>query len=273
MTHPIRARRLQKRLTQEDLANLAEVSVRTVQRVEAGSVTPSWDTLEALAEVLEASPEELTITHEMPEKVKEALRKIHEGMHDLSEYMYEHPEEIVKFGGASGTYVFQPRDLPPEIHHMISGETLPFHHAHLIEARPWRKEMGEGPHPDGEEEPWVRKICPGPDVTAVISVSPWRPLLWRATRDFTLTSSEKVRWTDPTRYEGTVEKIEVKEGDRIELVQGDWCGPFLYEFGTSLKLVRVEDQDIWAVFDHEALPVVPDLSQERRPWSVPRELQ
>jgi transcriptional regulator with XRE-family HTH domain len=271
MTNPVRDLRLQRRLTQEQLANDAEVSVRTIQRVEAGSVTPSWDTLEALARVLDVSPEKLMTTYEMSEEMKQALRKIHEGMHALSEYLHDHPEEIVKFGASSGTYVFQPRNLPEEHHHLVCGETLPFHHAHLMEVRPIRMERGE--NPDGSGAPWIRKLCPGPSVTAVIDVAPWRSFVWRATEDFALMNKTNAPWFTQAMVEGTVERIDVKKGDRLELVQGDRCGSFLYEFGTELKLVRVEDQSVWTEFDHEQLPVVPVLDHERDPWQVPRWLR
>lgn len=273
MVNPIRQHRLEKLLTQEGLAERAQLSVRTVQRAEAGTVTPSMETLEAIAEVLEVSADKLFIVHEMPEAVKAALRKIHEGMSDLAEYMYDNPEEIPKFGLNHGTYVFQPRDLPPEVHEIVCGEALPFHHAHLIESRTIRKEMGR--HLETGEL-MIRRLCPGPMVSAVIDVDLWRSPLWKATKDFTLTDKD---WQD-TRIKngiGFVEQINVKEGDRIEIVQGDHCGFSKGLFGYQTKFIRVGEgkglEDMRTVFDHTSLPVVPMLDQEREPWKVPRELK
>ena len=58
MSHPVRKLRLQKAWSQEQLAQLAGISTRTVQRLENGD-TPSLETLAALAAVLEVPVTEL----------------------------------------------------------------------------------------------------------------------------------------------------------------------------------------------------------------------
>ena len=58
MEHPVRKLRLQKAWSQEQLAQLAGISTRTVQRLENGD-TPSLETLAALAAVLEVPVTEL----------------------------------------------------------------------------------------------------------------------------------------------------------------------------------------------------------------------
>ena len=51
--------RKQKGLTQEQLADLSQVTVRTIQRIESGETTPRAFTLKAIASVLEMSFEDL----------------------------------------------------------------------------------------------------------------------------------------------------------------------------------------------------------------------
>lgn len=51
--------RLSKEITQEELADLCEVDVRTVQRIEKGEYGMSLNILFALADALEMSPSEL----------------------------------------------------------------------------------------------------------------------------------------------------------------------------------------------------------------------
>lgn len=51
--------RKQKGLTQEQLADLSQVTVRTIQRIESGETTPRAFTLKAIAAVLDISFEEL----------------------------------------------------------------------------------------------------------------------------------------------------------------------------------------------------------------------
>ncbi len=51
--------RKQKGLTQEQLADLSQVTVRTIQRIESGETTPRAFTLKTIASVLELSFEEL----------------------------------------------------------------------------------------------------------------------------------------------------------------------------------------------------------------------
>ncbi|RRA37533.1 DNA-binding protein, partial [Cronobacter sakazakii] len=55
----IRALRLARAWSQEQLAELSSVSVRTIQRIEKGE-PPSLETLSALAAVFETRVEELT---------------------------------------------------------------------------------------------------------------------------------------------------------------------------------------------------------------------
>lgn len=58
-THQVKALRLQRAWSQEQLAELASLSVRTVQRIENGE-QPSLETLSALAAVFGVSVSELT---------------------------------------------------------------------------------------------------------------------------------------------------------------------------------------------------------------------
>ena len=58
-THQVKALRLQRAWSQEQLAELASLSVRTVQRIENGE-TPSLETLSALAAVFGVSVAELS---------------------------------------------------------------------------------------------------------------------------------------------------------------------------------------------------------------------
>ncbi len=55
----IREKRLQKGLTQEELALKCEITVRTVQRIESGEVDPRSYTLQAIASALEVDFQEL----------------------------------------------------------------------------------------------------------------------------------------------------------------------------------------------------------------------
>lgn len=55
----IRDLRQQKGLTQEELAQKTEISVRTIQRIEAGDVDPRAYTLQVIAEALEIEFDEL----------------------------------------------------------------------------------------------------------------------------------------------------------------------------------------------------------------------
>ena len=61
MEHPVRKLRLQKAWSQEQLAQLAGISARTVQRLENGD-TPSLETLAALAAVSDVPVTELQQT-------------------------------------------------------------------------------------------------------------------------------------------------------------------------------------------------------------------
>ena len=58
-THQVKALRLQRAWSQEQLAELASLSVRTIQRIENGEV-PSLETLSALAAVFGVSVTELS---------------------------------------------------------------------------------------------------------------------------------------------------------------------------------------------------------------------
>ncbi len=53
--------RKNKGLSQESLAEMSNVSLRTIQRIEKGTVNPRSFTLKTLAEALEIQPSELTI--------------------------------------------------------------------------------------------------------------------------------------------------------------------------------------------------------------------
>ena len=56
------AARKKKGLTQEELANITNITVRTIQRIESGETTPRSFTLKAIAAALDTSFEELQVT-------------------------------------------------------------------------------------------------------------------------------------------------------------------------------------------------------------------
>ena len=65
----VRKLRLNKGWSQEQLANLCNLSVRTIQRIERGQ-KPSLETLTSLAAVFEINVSDLTAETDMPEKAK-----------------------------------------------------------------------------------------------------------------------------------------------------------------------------------------------------------
>ena len=77
----LRKLRLKKGWSQEQLAQLSGLSVRTVQRIERGQ-TPSLETLKCLAAVFEIDLDELrqentmTITHEQIETEQKAIEQV-----------------------------------------------------------------------------------------------------------------------------------------------------------------------------------------------------
>jgi transcriptional regulator with XRE-family HTH domain len=62
----IKEKRLQKGMTQEELALRSEITVRTVQRIESGEVDPRSFTLQAIASALEIDYNELVSVDELP---------------------------------------------------------------------------------------------------------------------------------------------------------------------------------------------------------------
>ncbi|WP_160114784.1 helix-turn-helix domain-containing protein [Aquimarina sp. AU474] len=58
-----------KGLSQESLAEISNVSLRTIQRIEKGTVNPRSFTLRTLAEALEIKPSELTEVHSEPNRI------------------------------------------------------------------------------------------------------------------------------------------------------------------------------------------------------------
>jgi transcriptional regulator with XRE-family HTH domain len=55
----VRALRTARRLTQVQLADLAQVSEEWIRRIERGEASPSFETIEALSNALDAQPAEL----------------------------------------------------------------------------------------------------------------------------------------------------------------------------------------------------------------------
>ena len=55
----VRAQRIKKGISQEELADQSRLSLRTIQRIENGETAPRGDTLKRLAVALQVSPEEL----------------------------------------------------------------------------------------------------------------------------------------------------------------------------------------------------------------------
>ena len=79
-THQVKALRLQRAWSQEQLAELASLSVRTVQRIENGE-TPSLETLSALAAVFgvsvtELSPESVTADDSLDQRIVDARLRL-----------------------------------------------------------------------------------------------------------------------------------------------------------------------------------------------------
>jgi transcriptional regulator with XRE-family HTH domain len=62
----IKEKRLQKGMTQEELALRSDITVRTVQRIESGEVDPRSFTLQAIASALEVDYNELVSADEPP---------------------------------------------------------------------------------------------------------------------------------------------------------------------------------------------------------------
>src|SRR5687768_11452108 len=62
------AARRKKGFTQEELAELAKVTVRTIQRIESGETTPRSYTLKAIAAALDISFESLQNTEAAPQQ-------------------------------------------------------------------------------------------------------------------------------------------------------------------------------------------------------------
>ena len=62
----IKEKRLQKGMTQEELALKSDITVRTVQRIESGEVDPRSFTLQAIASALEVDYNELVNVEEPP---------------------------------------------------------------------------------------------------------------------------------------------------------------------------------------------------------------
>ena len=73
----LRELRTQKLLTQQDLANLAGVSVTTIQSMEQGRHLPLFRTARRIAEALAVEPLEI-------DEVAEAMQRIQEGKEEAS---------------------------------------------------------------------------------------------------------------------------------------------------------------------------------------------
>lgn len=67
--------RKKKGITQEELADLAKVTIRTIQRIESGETTPRNFTLKAIATALETPFEELNAEHAAQEKYTDHLNQ------------------------------------------------------------------------------------------------------------------------------------------------------------------------------------------------------
>lgn len=69
MTNKVKFLREQKKLTQNELAEKSGISLRTIQRIEAGNI-PKGFTLKSIARSLETEPENLFIEKEKLERAK-----------------------------------------------------------------------------------------------------------------------------------------------------------------------------------------------------------
>ncbi|MFI4991654.1 MAG: helix-turn-helix domain-containing protein [Solirubrobacterales bacterium] len=60
----IKRLRVERNLTQEDLAHKAGITTGTLSRTETGETSPSWRTVKSIAEALDMSAAELVATAE-----------------------------------------------------------------------------------------------------------------------------------------------------------------------------------------------------------------
>ena len=101
--------RKQKGMTQAKLAELLNVSVMTIRRLEAGTRVPKLKTIEELAKVLEVDPMELTFGDDVyiktsdkliffkKGKIKEAIEKLNQQQYDINpDFDYKKSNEQIK---------------------------------------------------------------------------------------------------------------------------------------------------------------------------------
>ena len=77
----VRALRVDRGLTQPQLADLADVSEQWVRRIEAGETSPSFDTIEALAAALQTTAADL-FTAAMPATAEDRFADAVSGLGD-----------------------------------------------------------------------------------------------------------------------------------------------------------------------------------------------
>lgn len=82
----VRKLRLEKGLSQEQLAHMAGISTRTLQRIERGA-TASLETLKCIASVLEADFENLRKEQEMPPEEQPELPRLSAKEKEAMEYV------------------------------------------------------------------------------------------------------------------------------------------------------------------------------------------
>ena len=82
----VRKLRLEKGLSQEQLAHMAGISTRTLQRIERGA-TASPETLKCIASVLETDFENLRKEQEMPPDEQPELPKLSAEEKEVMEYV------------------------------------------------------------------------------------------------------------------------------------------------------------------------------------------
>lgn len=91
--------RKQKGMTQAELAQLLNVSVMTVRRLEAGTRTPKLKTIEKIAKALEVDPMKLTFG-------ESEISKILEHSKEMYKDYAEHPEKYITEIGDDGKKYF-----------------------------------------------------------------------------------------------------------------------------------------------------------------------
>ena len=121
--------RKQKGLTQEELVDLCNISVRTIQRIETGEVTPRSYTIKTILTALESDIKDIQVEQMPPKAVKKSLQLgwIF-GIVYLILGLLEGPLDIMRFSedlsGSSNYFFFPVEDLNQNFYLIIKGLVL-----------------------------------------------------------------------------------------------------------------------------------------------------